>query len=170
MNVGANFYHFILKSTDNKLFNSKLIDKEKKVVVFFTCNHCPYVHAYEERIITLQEKFIDSVQFVGINSNNEITYPEDSFDKMRTRYYEKNYNFPYLLDDTQKTAKAFNATHTPHFFLFNAKRILTYKGKLDDNWDDALNVKKNYLKDAIELNDDSISIIDTLPVGCSIKW
>ena len=170
MNVGANFYHFILKSTDDALFNSKLIHKEKKVVVFFTCNHCPYVHAYEERIITLQEKFIDSVQFVGINSNNEITYPEDSFDKMRIRYYEKNYNFPYLRDDSQKTAKAFNATHTPHFFLFNAKRILTYKGKLDDNWDDPSNVKKNYLKDAIELNDDSISIIDTLPVGCSIKW
>ena len=168
MNIGESFYHFILKSTDDELFNSKLIDKEKKVVVFFTCNHCPYVHAYEERIISLQDKFLDSVQFVGINSNNETTYPEDSFDKMKARSNENNYNFPYLRDDAQITAKAFNATHTPHFFLFDTKRILIYKGKLDDNWNDASNVKKNYLEDAIELNNDIL--IDTLPVGCSIKW
>ncbi|NSW88575.1 thioredoxin family protein [bacterium] len=168
MELGDRFIDFNLLGVDDKFCDSTMLSNKKKIVVFFTCNHCPYVHAYEERIISLQKDFLETVDFIGINSNDDKTYPEDSFEKMQTRSAENNFNFMYLRDPKQEIALSYGATHTPHFFLFNKERILVYKGKLDDNWSDVDKVKKRYLKDAIL--DDEFKPEDTFPVGCTIKW
>ena len=168
MELGEKLIDFRLLGADDSYFDTKKIRKQKKIVVFFTCNHCPYVHAYESRIIQMQEDFNHIVQFVGINSNDDTRYPEDSFENMKKRSSAVGYNFPYLRDSSQEIAKVYGASHTPHFYLFNQDRSLIYKGKLDDNWEDECDVKIQYLKEGIK-NKDSVPR-DTFPVGCSIKW
>lgn len=167
MNLGEKIINFNLLGVDDSYHNLDGISN-KKIVVFFTCNHCPYVHAYENRIIKMQEDFIDTVYFIGINSNDDNKYPEDSFENMKIRSNKKKYNFLYLRDDNQEVAKLYQATHTPHFFLFGTNKTLIYKGKFDDSWDDEASVNQNYLKDAIQ--NKNIKLADTFPVGCSIKW
>ncbi len=169
MELNEKLIDFRLKSTDDTYFDSKDVDLDKKLVVFFTCNHCPYVHAYETRIINLQQKYSETCIFVGINSNDDIRYPEDNFDKMKYRYKEMKYNFTYLRDQDQTVASAFDATHTPHFFVFNHERTLIYKGKLDDNWNDESGVTTKYLEDVLAYSGERPPH-DTLPVGCTIKW
>ena len=109
---------FSLLGVNDSYFNSVDISNKKKIVIFFTCNHCPYVHAYEKRIIKLQKSYRDIVQFIGINSNDDTKYPEDSFEKMKERSRDNNFNFIYVRDLYQEVAKIYNASHTPHFFLF----------------------------------------------------
>jgi len=167
MNLGEKIIDFNLFGVDGSYFSVSNIDNEKKIVVFFTCNHCPYVHAYEKRIMNLQNKYAESVQFIGINSNDDKKYPEDSFEKMKERSNIRGYNFPYLHDSDQKIAKSYDASHTPHFFVFS-KKILIYKGKFDDNWSDKSKVAKTYLEDSIK--NTSFNPQDTFPVGCTIKW
>ena len=96
MNLGEKIIDFNLFGVDDSYFSVGSIDNEKKIVVFFTCNHCPYVQAYEKRIMNLQNKYAESVQFTGINSNDDKKYPEDSFEKMKERSNIRGYNFPYL--------------------------------------------------------------------------
>lgn len=168
MNLGDKLIDFSLLGVDDLFFNSLDIDSKKKVAIFFTCNHCPYVHAYEKRIIKLQKSYADIVQFVGINSNDDVKYPEDSYDNMKKRSKANNFNFIYVRDSDQEVAKIYNASHTPQFFLFNQNKILIYKGKLDDNWEDEDKVKNSYLEDAIK--NPKYTSRDTFPVGCSIKW
>lgn len=167
MNLGQDLIDFRLTGVDGALFSTNSIDIEKKIVVFFTCNHCPYVHAYEQRIIGLQKEYKESAQFIGINSNDDKKYPEDSFDNMKKRSRLKNYNFPYLHDSNQEIAKLYGATHTPHFFVFS-KKSLIYKGKFDDNWSDETKVSANHLEQSLSCN--NFNPKDTFPVGCSIKW
>ena len=167
MNLGEKIIDFNLFGVDGSYFSVSNIDNEKKIVVFFTCNHCPYVHAYEKRIMNLQNKYAESVQFIGINSNDDKKYPEDSFEKMKERSNIRGYNFPYLHDTDQKIAKLYDASHTPHFFVFS-KKILIYKGKFDDNWSDKSKVAKTYLEYSIK--NTSFNPQDTFPVGCTIKW
>jgi len=169
MELKEKLIDFRLKSTDDKYFDSRDVDLDKKLVVFFTCNHCPYVHAYETRIINLQQQYSETCIFVGINSNDDVRYPEDSFDKMKYRHKEMKYNFIYLRDEDQAAALAFGATHTPHFFVFNHERTLIYKGKLDDSWNDESGVTTKYLEDVLAYSGEC-SPYDTLPVGCTIKW
>ena len=110
MNLGEKIIDFNLFGVDGSYFSVSNIDNEKKIVVFFTCNHCPYVHAYEKRIMNLQNKYAESVQFIGINSNDDKKYPEDSFEKMKERSNIRGYNFPYLHDTDQKIAKLYDAS------------------------------------------------------------
>ena len=168
MNLGDKLIDFSLLGVNDSYFNSVDISNKKKIVIFFTCNHCPYVHAYEKRIIKLQKSYRDIVQFIGINSNDDTKYPEDSFEKMKERSRDNNFNFIYVRDLYQEVAKIYNASHTPHFFLFNKDKILIYKGKLDDNWEDENKVENCYLEDAIR--NPRYTPRDTFPVGCSIKW
>ena len=168
MNLGDQLIDFNLIGVDGNHFDTKNLSFEKKIVIFFTCNHCPYVHAYEKRIMDLQKDFEDRVYFIGINSNEDKNYPEDSYENMKIRSKKNNFNFLYLRDGDQRIAKLYNATHTPHFFLFNNNRTLVYKGKLDDNWQNEDKVKKRYLREAI--SDDKFKPVDTFPVGCTIKW
>jgi len=163
---------FSLPATDGMTVDSHLI-KDKILVVIFTCNHCPYAQAYEERLIALANHFDEEgVQFVLINSNDDENYPEDSFEKMAERHDEKQYPFPYCRDASQETAKAFGAVCTPHCFVFNHERHLKYKGRIDDNWKDPDAVTEHNLRDAIAalVQDEEPPVHEMHAIGCSIKW
>jgi peroxiredoxin len=165
--------YFSLPAVDGKFYSLSSFADKKILIVIFSCNHCPYVQAYEQRIIDIQKEFEkDGVQIVAINSNDDIKYPEDSFEEMKKREAAKNFNFPYLRDETQETAKAFGATHTPQIFLFDENRKLRYEGKIDDNWQEPDKVKSKYLRDAIleVLNGKEVSVPETFSIGCTIKW
>jgi peroxiredoxin len=164
---------FSLKGIDDKTYSLKTFSYKNILIIIFSCNHCPYVQAYEDRLILLQRKFaFDKVQFVAINSNDDVKYPDDSFEGMKKRAALKKFNFPYLRDETQEVARAFGATHTPQIFLFDKKRKLKYEGKIDDNWQEPDKVKSAYLKDAIVevLNENEVSVPETFSIGCAIKW
>ncbi|MDX9711171.1 MAG: thioredoxin family protein [Ignavibacteriaceae bacterium] len=164
---------FNLPGTDGNSYSSEGFKNKNIMIVIFSCNHCPYVQAYEERMINLQKEFKDrGVQIVAINSNDDSKYPEDSFDEMKKRAVERKFNFPYLRDETQKIAKAFGASHTPQIFLFNKERKLKYEGKIDDNWQEPDRVQNHYLRDAITevLDEREVSIPETFSIGCTIKW
>jgi peroxiredoxin len=173
LEIGDRAPDFNLPGVDGMhLSLSDLKDKEVLVVIF-SCNHCPYAQAYEDRIIALQDEFKDQgVGFIAINSNDDKNYPEDSFEKMIKRAKKKGYNFPYLRDESQKIALDYGATHTPHIFVFDKGRKLSYTGKIDDNWREPNKVKEHYLRDAILalVEGKKIENPETYAIGCSIKW
>ena len=160
-------------STNGRECNPYEFEESKIIVVMFTCNHCPYVQAYEDRLINLQKDFADKeVTFVAINSNDEINYPEDSFENMVKRVKDKKYNFPYLRDQTQEVAKTFGASFTPEIFVFDQNRVLQYHGRIDDNWQEPKKVTKQNLKEALEaiLENKPVSRANTQAIGCTVKW
>ena len=164
---------FSLKGVDDKTYSLKDFSDKKILIVIFSCNHCPYVQAYEDRIMGLQNEFEkDDMQIVAINSNDDVKYPDDSFAEMKKRAATRGFNFPYLRDETQDVAKGFGATHTPQIFLFDEHRKLKYEGKIDDNWQEPDKVKSAYLREAIleVLGDKEVSVPETFSIGCTIKW
>jgi peroxiredoxin len=164
---------FSLPGVDGRNYSLSDFRDKKVLVVIFSCNHCPYVQAYEDRIIALQEEFKDKgVSFIAINSNDDKSYPEDSFENMVKRAKMKGYNFPYLRDKSQDVARVYGATHTPHIFVFDEKRRLRYTGKIDDNWREPDKVKERYLRDAILdlLEGREVRNPETYAIGCTIKW
>ncbi len=161
-----------LPAVDGKHYSSSDFTAPVLVIVF-SCNHCPYVIAYEDRMIALQRDYASQgVQLVAINSNEVENYPEDSFENMVTHAAQKGFNFVYLRDDDQSVASAFGATHTPQFFVFDAERKLRYSGKMDDNWKEPQLVKARYLSDAIDalLTGKEVPTKETYSIGCTIKW
>ena len=143
------------------------------VAVIFSCNHCPYVRAWEDRMVQIQADYAPKgVQLVAINANDAVKYPEDSFEKMKERAKEKHFNFPYLRDEKQEVARAYGAERTPEVFLFDKAGTLRYHGVIDDNYDSPNAVKAKYLRDAMDsvLSGKQPATTDTKPVGCSIKW
>ncbi|MCG3149979.1 MAG: hypothetical protein PCFJNLEI_03446 [Verrucomicrobiae bacterium] len=148
--------------------------KDKTViVVVFTCNHCPYAQAYEDRLVTLQRDFADQgVQLIAINSNDGAGYPEDSFDNMVRRAQKKQFNFPYLRDETQRAARSYGAEYTPEAFVFNSQRELCYVGRVDDNWQHPEKARSHDLRSAIEavLAGQPVKNPVTHAIGCTIKW
>jgi len=141
----------------------------KAIVVVFTCNHCPVAKAYEDRIIALQNDYqARGVQVIAINVN---TMPADRLDKMKERAEQKGFNFPYLYDATQVSAREYGATKTPQFYLLDQKRKLAYTGALDDNQDKS-SVKESFLRDAIDavLAGRTPAVAETKAVGCGIKF
>ena len=173
LKVGAKLPDFNLQGVDGKNYSPSSFENSKVIVIMFTCNHCPYVQAYEQRLINLQKEYKDKgVGFVAINANDEINYPEDSFENMVKRAKEKGYNFPYLRDKTQSIAKTFGASYTPETFVFDENRSLKYHGRIDDNWQEPDKVTKQHLKEAIEaiLLNKAIDRPDTQAIGCTVKW
>ena len=172
LKMGSQAPLFILPATDGNTYSLDSFSNMKTLVVIFSCNHCPYVQAYEDRIIEIQNDYADDLQIVAISSNEDTNYPEDSFEKMKERALFKIFNFPYLHDETQQVAKAYGATHTPEIFLFDSKRELVFHGKIDDNWQGPNSVKSKYLRNAIEelLSGKKISVPETFTIGCTIKW
>lgn len=165
---------FTLPAVDGQNYSlSQFKEKAKAVVVVFACNHCPYVHAYEDRLTQLYKNFSEEgVQFLVINSNDEKNYPEDSFAKMKERAKAKKFPYPYLRDKTQKVAETFGAGCTPEVFLLDRTLKLQYHGRIDDNWQEPQKVQHPYLKEAIESVVSGIKVArpETHPIGCSIKW
>ncbi len=173
LKIGSALPEFNLIGVDNKRYSNDYFTDYKILVLIFSCNHCPYVQAYEERIKSLVSDYKGKgVGLVAINSNDDVGYPEDSFEKMKKRAEEKKFNFPYLRDETQETAKAFGATHTPEFFVFDSERKLRYHGKMDDNWQEEDKVIETYLRDALNelLEKKEVSVPETFSIGCTIKW
>ncbi len=162
-----------LPGTDGRAYSLNSFSDKKIVVVVFSCNHCPYVQAYEDRMMAFQRDYAaKGVQLIAINANEIVHYPEDNFEEMVKRAKAKKFNFPYLRDDDQAVANAYGATHTPEFFVFDEKRRLRYHGKFDDNYQNPSAVKVHYLRNAVEalMAGTQIAEPETYSFGCTIKW
>lgn len=162
-----------LRCVDGKKYSSSDFRSNDILVAVFSCNHCPYVQAYEDRMIALERDYAPKgVRLVAINSNETQNYPEDNFDEMVKRARTKGFNFLYLRDEDQSVAAAYGATHTPQFFVFDKNRTLRYSGKMDDNWQNPKAVKENYLRDALDalLVGKDVKTPETFSIGCTIKW
>lgn len=164
---------FSLPGTDGKTYSLDSFKVKKVLVVIFMCNHCPYVKAILRRLINLQNDFEkQSVQFVGINSNDVNKYPDDSPENMKALADKKDLPFPYLFDATQETAKAYDAVCTPDIYVYGEERKLLYRGRVDDNWQHPDEITRQDLKEAIEaiLANQPVSDDQVSSMGCSIKW
>ena len=171
--IGDKAPNFTLADTNEKSITLKDYSTKSILVVIFSCNHCPYAQAWENRIIAIQDSYkSQGVQILVISSNDAIQYPADNFDEMKKRAQEKNFNFPYLYDESQKVAHSYGAEKTPEVFVFDQSRTLKYHGAIDDNYDDEGSVQIHYLKNALnELVQNSSPTVPTSePVGCTIKW
>lgn len=172
LDIGEKAPDFNLPATDGKhyelgSFNAKFL------VIFFTCNHCPYVIGSDEITRETANKFAPlGVQFVGINSNSPNTYPEDDFPHMVARMEQFNFPWTYLYDATQEVALAYGALRTPHFYVFDEKRTLVYTGRGIDSPRDASKMTVNDLDRVLgELTQGlPVSVPKTNPIGCNVKW
>jgi len=170
---GDHAVSFSLKNVDGKTVALSDYSSQKGVIVVFTCNPCPFAKAYEQRIIDLHNKYAgQGFPVVAINSNNPVVSPEDSFENMKSRASEKNYPFPYLVDD-QGIFEAYGATRTPHIFLLEKSGNgfeVAYIGAIDDNAMEASAVSKRYLESAIKavMAGEKPSPASTKAVGCTI--
>lgn len=171
---GATAPDFTLPGVDGRNYSlSEFKGKAKAVGVIFACNHCPYVQAYEDRMIQICKDFSErGVQFLVINANDEKNYPDDSFAKMKERAKVKHFPYPYLRDQSQKVATSFGAGCTPEVFLLDGSLRHVYHGRIDDNWQESAKVQHHYLRDALNavLAGKEIICKETHPIGCSIKW
>lgn len=164
---------FALPATDGHTISADMYADKPVLGVVFWCNHCPYVKAWEDRMIAVQREYADrGVQFVLISSNDPVQYPDDSFDAMKALAQKKAYPFPYLFDESQEVARAYGAARTPEIFLFDRERVLRYHGAPDDNFENPGAVQAPYLKDALEalLAGRDPTTAETPPKGCTIKW
>ena len=173
LELGQKAPDFSLLATDGKTYSLSDFDHAKFLVVFFTCNHCPYVIGSDEVTRQTAETFKEhGVVFVGINSNSEKTYEEDSFENMVKRMEEHKFPWIYLRDQTQDVARAYGALRTPHFYVFDEERKLVYTGRGVDNPRDASRVTVNDLENALNqlVAGEKITTPITNPIGCNIKW
>ena len=164
---------FRLKATDGKVYGLDDFTEADTLVVFFTCNHCPYVLGSDETTRETALKYSNKgVKFVAINSNSPNTYPEDDFEHMVERMEEKKFQWPYLYDETQEIATKYGALKTPHFYVFNKERKLVYTGRGVDSPRNISNMKVNDLDRALSeiTSNNKVSIQVTNPIGCNIKW
>lgn len=173
--VGDKAQDFKLKNVDGKMVSMADFKDAKGFVVIFTCNHCPYAVAYEDRIIDLHKKYAPKgFPVIAINPNDSVVVPADSYSAMIVRAKEKQFPFPYLLDADQKVYPVYGATRTPHIYLLERKGndlVVAYIGAIDDNYQDAEQVKETYLANAIEalLKGQKPSPDFTKAIGCTIK-
>jgi len=174
LSIGSRIVSFKLKNVDGKMVSTDELSKGKQAtVIVFSCNHCPYVQAWEDRMIQSGKAYgPQGVAFALINANDPVKYSEDSYPEMIKRAKNKGYPFPYLHDEDQSVARAYGATRTPEVFLFDAQGILRYHGRIDDNYEDPKKVRSQDLKDALEavMAGRAPSVSETPIVGCTIKW
>ncbi len=173
--VGDVATDFKLKNIDGKKVALADFKEAKGFIVVFTCNHCPYAVAYEDRIIALDKMFrAKGYPVIAINPNNPAKQKEDSFELMQVRAKEKGFTFPYLFDEGQTIYPQYGATKTPHVYVLEktAKgNIVRYIGAIDDNYDDPSAVKSRYVEDAVNalLSGKEVPVKQTKAIGCSIK-
>jgi peroxiredoxin len=173
LQVGSEAPDFILPATDGKTYSLKDFSKAEVLVIFFTCNHCPYVIGSDEVTRKTAEHFKSKgVAFVGINSNSENTYAEDSFEHMVERMNKYKFPWVYLYDQSQEIAKKYGALRTPHFFVFDKNRKLFYTGRAVDSPRDTSKITVNDLDRVLgeHLAHKKISVPLTNPIGCNVKW
>ena len=173
LQLGASPPPFSLPATDGESYGLADLADAKALVIFFTCNHCPYVIGSDEVTRQTAEKYAgQGVIFVGINSNSPNTYEEDSFEHMVQRMDEQRFPWLYLHDASQDVARAYGALKTPHFFVFDAERKLVYTGRGLDNPREAEKATVNDLERALEelLTGHALTVPVTNPIGRNVKW
>lgn len=171
--LGTPAADFSLQGVDGQNYSLADFQKKKAIVILFICSHCPYVQAVEERILQLHRDYSPKgVQFIAICSNDSTEYPDDSPENLKKRWKEKNYGFPYLIDESQAVAAGYKAVCTPDIFVFDSHRRLAYHGRIDDNWQEEKKVSRRELADALEriLHGDPPVSEQHPSMGCSIKW
>jgi len=173
--VGDIATDFSLKNIDGKKVSLKDFKDAKGYIVIFTCNHCPYAQAYEDRIVALDKKYKKmGYPVIAINPNNPEKQKDDSFELMKVKAKEKGFTFPYLFDEGQKIYPQYGATKTPHVYILQktAKgNVVKYIGAIDDNYGDEKAVKTKYAENAVDalLKNKEVSVKETKAIGCSIK-
>ncbi|KGO88966.1 thioredoxin family protein [Flavobacterium suncheonense] len=166
---------FSLKNVNDKKVSLADFKEAKGFIVIFTCNHCPYAKAYEDRIIALDKKYKKlGYPVIAINPNNPEVQPADSFELMKERAKEKGFTFPYLFDEGQKIYPQYGATKTPHVYVLQktkAGNVVQYIGAIDDNYSDEEAVKTKYVENAVDalLKNQEVPVKTTKAIGCSIK-
>ena len=174
--IGDKAMDFSLKSTSENFVAMKDFTAAKGFIVVFTCNHCPFAKAYEQRILLLDAKYASKgFPVIAINPNDANREPEDSFENMQELAKARKYTFPYLIDETQDIAKSYGAARTPHVFVLkkeDAGLVVKYIGAIDDNSDDATKVTKKYVEQAVDalLANKPVAMAETKAIGCTIKW
>jgi peroxiredoxin len=174
--VGDVAADFRLRNVDGQMVSLTDFRSGQGVIVVFTSNHCPYSRAYEDRLIALHQKFAgQGYPVVAINSNDPAAYEEDSYDNMKIRARDKSFPFPYLVDDTQRVAKTYGASRSPHVLVLKKtgeRFIVQYVGAIDDNSQDPASVNRRYVDEAVTnlLADKPVVNTSTKSVGCAIKW
>ena len=173
--VGDVATDFSLKNVDGKMVSLKDMKSAKGYIVVFTCNHCPYAQAYEDRVVALNAKYKSlGYPVVAINPNNPEKVKDDSFVKMQERAKSKKFTFPYLLDDGGNIFPQYGATKTPHVYVLQKTskgNVVKYIGAIDDNYEDASAVKQKYVENAVDalLKGKDVAVKETKAIGCSIK-
>lgn len=173
LQIGNTAPDFRLRATDGKEYSLADFASAETLVIFFTCNHCPYVIGSDEITRQTAQKFSDKgVAFVAINSNSPNTYPEDDFEHMAARMEKEKFPWTYLYDSTQEVARKYGALRTPHFFVFNKDRALIYTGRGVDSPREASEITVNDLDNALAEHTagKTISTPVTNPIGCNVKW
>lgn len=173
LSLGSQAPSFSLPATDGKTYSLKDFSEAKALVVFFTCNHCPYVIGSNEVTRATAERFRDQgVQFVGINSNSVKTHAVDSFEHMIEQMEQHIFPWVYLRDESQEVALAYGALRTPHFYVFDENRKLIYTGRGIDNPRDSSKSTINDLDNALSdfVAGKELSTAVTNPIGCNVKW
>ena len=173
LELGATAPDFSVVGTDGQTYGLANFAEAATLVLFFTCNHCPFVVGSDELTRATAEKFQDKgVAFIGINSNSEKTNPTDDFDQMVLRMKEYDFPWVYARDASQEVALAYGALRTPHFFVFDKDRKLVYCGRGVDQPRDTSMVQVNDLENALaEITTGlSVSVPLTNPIGCNVKW
>jgi peroxiredoxin len=173
LQIGSKAPDFKLPATDGKTYSLANFRDADVLIVFFTCNHCPFVTGSDEVTRQTAQKFAPKgIRFVGINSNSGKTYAEDSFNHMVERMKEQKFPWVYLYDKSQDVARAYGALRTPHFFVFNKSRKLVYTGRGVDNPRETDKMTTNDLDRALteHLAGKPVSVPMTNPIGCNVKW
>jgi len=171
--LGTEMPTFSLKDPDGKEYSSTSLSGEKGLLIVFTCNHCPYAQAVWGRVVKIEEQAKSlGINTVAINPNINPDYPEDAPDKMNEYAKSVGFKEPYLVDETQETAKAFKAQCTPDIYLFDKDKKLAYHGRIDDNWQNPQKVTKHELMAAINAMANGLEMPkeQNPSMGCSIKW
>lgn len=173
LQIGESAPNFSLPATDGKHYTLSNFKDADILVIFFTCNHCPYVIGSDEQTRKTADKFKNKgVRFVAINANSKNTYPEDSFEHMIERMNTHRFPWVYLYDASQESAKTYGALKTPHFYIFDKNRKLIYTGRGVDSPRDLSKMSVNNLDKALSecLEGKMITVPVTNPIGCNIKW
>jgi peroxiredoxin len=172
LKTGDSAPDFSLKGTDDQIHSLESYTGSKGLLVIFMCNHCPYVKAKIEAIKEIHEKFNENIAVVGINSNDSIEYPDDSFESMQKVASEKGIKFDYLVDEKQDVAKIYGAVCTPDPFLFDEDRKLIFHGRIDNAMNPDATATENTMQDNLKkfLAGEKIEKDFDPSIGCSIKW
>jgi peroxiredoxin len=169
--IGDKAPAFSLPATDGEIYSPQSFAGSPLVIIFLA-NHCPYVSAWEDRIVDIGREYGDKgIRFAAISSNDAEKFPQDSPEEMAKRADERAYPFPYLYDESQSVARAFGATRTPEVFVFDAGGALIYHGAVDSDFEDGPGTEP-YLRHALDqlLAGGQVSQASTQPLGCSMKW